>query len=729
MNWEENQADLGYGQLFKIFWRRRLMFLAVSLGTFALSIPFILQKEPIYKSYMQLLVEPNYQGHLVLDEELPGAQIEIDYATQINLMRSSELLKRAIDRLQLKYPDLNFGDLKQSFSLVQLIEGDKTQTKIFQAVYEDGDSQKTKDVLEAIKEVYLQYNLELQQIRFKEGLSFIEAQIPEARQNLIQVEAQLKKLRTQYNLIAPEQQATYIAGALNNVEQERETLKARSREIKSHYDELQKQFGISNQNTKIAPPLSQSSTYQQLYDQLQATETELEEQRTRFTDANPVIQDLINKRDSKKAQLQQEADKILASASLSKEQLTPSQQEGEFRDSDTELIGSIAKARADLAGIEERDRALAITQNKLEQQLDRVPEIITRYNNLVQEVEVRRETLERLLTAKQELSIEIDRGGFNWQVVEPPQLGQQIGPDTPKDILLSLVVASFLGGISVFIRDSLDDRLYESKQIEDRISLPILGATPGLGKNRENPFLWKLSFPTSETASITDILGWQAFRESLDLIYENLQMLDFDAPFRSLAITSAIAGEGKSTLVLGLALSVARRQQRVLVIDANLRDSSLHQKLNLPNDLGLTNILSGETTAPNIHQVPILGENIDVLTAGSETMDPFKLISTDTLQKLINSFEKLYDLVLIDTPPAIGMVDAIKTASCCSGTVMVVRIERSEISKLVEATRLLDKLNVLGVVANDSKEITNDSKEITKKSIAQKPYLLPEAVS
>ncbi len=724
INWEESQADLGYGQLFKIFWRRRLCFLAVSLGTLALSIPFIVQKEPIYQSYMQLLVEPNYQGDSVLGKELPDSKIEIDYATQLNVMRSSELLQRAVNELQAKYPDLNVDDIKDYFTLDQLIEGEKpeTKTKIFQAVYIDKDSQKTKDVLETIQEVYLEYNLDQQKLRLQEGLSFIDGQIPEARQNLNQAEAELEKLRIQYNLIAPEQEATFLAEVLNNVEQERETLKAEYRQIKSRYEELQKQYGLSNENTQVASPLSQSSTYQNLYDELQEIETELAEQRNRFTEANPVIQDLIIKRDSKKAQLQQESNKILSSASVAAD-LSSYQQDGKFRDSDTEFVESIAKARADLVGIQERDRALVISQDKLKQQLNQFPEIIVRYTNLVQEVELKRSTLQTLLTARQELGIEINRGGFNWQVVEPPQLGEQIGPNIRKDLVLSMIVASFLGGMCVFIRESIDDRLYESKQIEERTSLPVLGTTPGLAETQASPFLFKTPFATSKTASITDILGWQPFRESLDLIWENLQMLSFEAPFGSLAITSAIAGEGKSTLVLGLALSVARRQQRVLVIDANLRNSSLHQKLNLSNELGLTNILSGETFAPNIHQVSLLGENIDLLTAGPETTDPVKLLSSDTLQNLVDGFEELYDLVLVDTPPAIGMVDAIKTASCCSGTVMVVRMESSEVSEFLEATALLDKLNVLGIIANDSKKAAKNNITIT-----QKPYLLPEAV-
>jgi capsular exopolysaccharide synthesis family protein len=679
-----------------------------------------LQKQPTYQSYMQLLVEPNYQNNNVLD--LDESKEDVDYATQLNLMRSSQLLNRAVAKLQPKYPDIDVYSLKEYLSIYQLIEGEKTETKIVQAIYRDDDYIKTKEVLEAIKEVYLEYNLEQQDKRLTEGLSFIDRQIPEARQEMLAVEKELKELRTKYNLIAPEQEATNLAGVLNQIKQERESVKAEYRQVSSKYNELQKQYGVSDQNTEIASPLSQSSAYQALFDRLQEIERELAEERTRFTDSNPIIQDLITKRDSTKAQLTAEAKKALSSETLDLKTTVDSNSNIYSQDSDTEFINSIAEARSDLVGLEERDRALANTQEKLKQQLNQFPEVISQYTNLVKELEVKQDTLQKLLAKRQEIGIELDRGGFKWEVVEPPQWGYQIGPNTTKDLMLGMVVAFFMGGVGVFIRESIDHRLYDSKQIEEQTSLPVLGTTPGLAQFVDNPILFKLPFLSSKTTFVQDVIAWQPFRESLDIICENLQMLSYDSPFRSLAITSAIAGEGKSTLALGLAFSVARRQQRVLVIDANLRNSSLHKQLRLPNQQGLTNLLSGETLAPYINRVSLLGENVDLLTAGPKHEDPVKLLSSPLLADLISEFEQTYDLVIVDTPPVLGMVDAIKTASSCSGTVMVVGLDRSETNELIEATSLLSKLNILGIVANGDKNIAKKNRE-------SNPYLLPEAVS
>lgn len=138
---------------------------------------------------MQLLVEPNYQGNRNTgdaEQTFADSDIQIDYATQLNLMRSSELLQQAVEKLQAEYPEISVKTIKKSLILDRLVEkeeeGENTDTKIFEVVYSDEDPEKTRRVLEVIREVYLNYNLEQQQKRLQEGLSFIDNQIPEAKE-------------------------------------------------------------------------------------------------------------------------------------------------------------------------------------------------------------------------------------------------------------------------------------------------------------------------------------------------------------------------------------------------------------------------------------------------------------------------------------------------------------------------------------------------------------------
>ncbi len=179
------------------------------------------------------------------------------------------------------------------------------------------------------------------------------------------------------------------------------------------------------------------------------------------------------------------------------------------------------------------------------------------------------------------------------------------------------------------------------------------------------------------------------------------------AAFKSLMITSAVAGEGKSTLALGLALSAARLHQRVLLIDADLRRPNLHQMLNLPNDRGLSTLLSSDATLPGHSSIQSSGAYIDILTAGPTPNDSANLLSSQRMRELMAGFEKNYDLILLDAPPVLGMVDSIIAASFCTGVVLVSRVGKVTKTELTQATAMLSKLNMIGVVANGATNVNH----------------------
>jgi polysaccharide biosynthesis transport protein len=739
IEWEDNSSDLGYGQLLGILWRRRFWLGGVFLGVLAIAIPWALMKQPQYMSQMQLLVESNYQSkedkkgtdsNQYLEEEFADSSIEIDYATQLKLMRSSYLLEKVARKLNPQGSKAEITaivrQLKHSLSVSQVLDDSQskkgTETKIIETSYVSENYKHSKKVLEAIKEVYVEYNVEQQEKRLRDGLAFIEKQIPQAKQELVTVEAKLTQLRREQDLVSPQRESEAIEAALNNIQQERAALAAEQKQTQGNYSQLQQQLGLSSENLVALSRLNQSSKYQTLLDKLQKTEIELADKQARFTDKNPVVRDVLAQKDNQKFLLLQEVKNILGEVPANFEvQLESLLKQGEIVNGKTDAISTITQSQADLKGLEARDLSLAQTESELRQKLTQFPNLIARFDNLAQEANLKRNALQKLLAAKQELEIQLSRGAYNWQVIESPQLGVQIAPNTSKDIVLSLVVASFLGGTTAFIKEVLDDRLYNSRQIKEKIALPLLGSTPGLPLTKHERFVVKLPFMSQQESSLQEIMGWQPFRESLDLIYENLQRLGSSFAFKSMAVTSAIAGEGKSTLILGLASSIARHQKRVLVIDADLRCSSLHQKLGLENDSGLSDLIRETTVVPNIQEVAFGGANLHVLTSGSRTTDPVKLLSSPKFKQSIDELQTEYDLVLIDTAPVLGMVDAIKVAACCGGTIMVTRLNHVKAAELLEATSLLGNSRVLGVVANDSSEV---AKQYQK----QPQYLLPQQV-
>lgn len=697
----------GYGQMFAVFVRRFPWVLLVLLSSTALAGIITLNTKPTFQSTMQLLVEPNYEGKKerdTLDTQFTDSNVVIDTATQLNLMRSSGLLQKAVDQLKSEYPDLTVREMKKSLVLTQIKNKEEVVTKIFQVDYSDSDPEKTQKVLAAIQKVYLEYNKQQQDTRLKKGLQVIREQLRKASDEVNASEANLQRFRRQQNLIDPELQAKAIEESLNNIQKERQTTRSEYEEALAKQKSLQAQLNRSPQNALVSSRLSQSTRYQGLLNEIQKTELALAQERLRFTDDTPSVQQLNEQLQSQKQLLQKEVSRTLGKKSSNVFSIGDNLlEQGQLGEIDLNLTGELVETQTNIVSLSARDQTLAEKETELRTQLKRFPSLLAYYNRILPQLEFSRERMEQLLRAEQKLRQELSKGGFNWEVVEEPQQGIKLGPNMKQNLLLGGVVGLMLGGIAAFIREASDDSVHTTAELEKQFALPLLGTTPKLPPAKPKESIIKLPFGKPEVLApwTIQVLQSPPRWESLDLIYKNIELLNGVADLKSLMVTSALPDEGKSALTLGLAMSAARLHKKVLLIDANLRDPNLHKQLNLPNEQGLSTLLASDVTIPNQIGIQYSGSAyIDILTAGPIPVDPAHLLSSPRMIELINAFEENYDLVLIDAPSVLGMVDAILTASSCRSVVMVASIGKVTRNNLAQATAMLSKLNLIGVVAN-----------------------------
>ncbi|MBD2384413.1 GumC family protein [Cylindrospermum sp. FACHB-282] len=702
------ETEPGYGQLFAVLIRRFPWFLLVFISSTAIAGIVTFKTHPTYKSSMQLLVEPNYQGKKVgagVESQFTDSNVEIDTATQQNLMQSSGLIQKAVDKLHPEYPDITVSEVKTSLVLNQLrTKEDNVATKIFQVQYTDTDPEKTQKVLAAIRQVYVEYNKQQQDSRLQKGLQIIREQLRKASDEVNASEANLQRFRKNQNLIDPESQAKAIEITLNTIEQERQTARSQYEEALARQKSLEEQLNRSPQNALVSSRLSQSTRYQGLLNEIQKTELALGQERLRFTDDTPSVQKLIEQLQSQKILLQKEVGRTLGAQSAGAftfgETLL---EQGQLGQIDLNLAGELVETQTNIVALSARDQTLAQKENDLRLQLKRFPSLLAYYNRILPQLQFSRERLEQLLRAEQQLRQELSKGGFNWEVVEEPQKGVQLGPNLQQNLLLGAVVGLMLGGIAAFIREASDDSVHTTAELEKQVALPLLGTTPKLPPANKRESVIKLPFGKPEILApwTIQVLQSPPRWESLDLIYKNIELLNPVSDLKSLMVTSALPDDGKSALALGLAMSAARLHKRVLLIDANLRVPSLHTQLNLPNEQGLSTLLASDVTLPHQIGVPYSGSSyIDILTAGPTPGDPANLLSSPRMMQLMAAFEDNYDLVLIDAPPVLGLVDAMLTASSCRSVVMVASIGRVTRTQLTQATAMLSKLNLIGVVAN-----------------------------
>jgi len=707
----DTETDAGYGQIFAVLLRRKWWFLSVFCLALVLAAVYTQKTKPTYKSTLQLLVEPNYQGKKETEvnsgKQYADANVEVDPITQLSLMRRSDLLQKAVNKLRAQYPDISVSELKKSIVLTQVTSDDsKAATKIFQADYTTNDPVKTQAVLKAMQQVYLDDNRKQQEIRLTKGLDFINKQIPTLQEGVAQAESNLERFRKTQNLIQPESQANTLIQTLGNIEQEQRLIRTQYNDAQARLLSLQQQLNRSPKKALVASRLSQSTRYQSLLNEVQKTELALAQARVKFTDNEPTVRGLLDQHQSQLALLKQEVGRTLGQDPSAEKATTDNPLvEGQLSQVDINLASQLAEAQTNMSAAIARDRVLSQKEQQIRSQLKLFPALLAEYGRLEPAVLLKRETLQQLMKAKQQLSLEIARGGFDWQIVEEPQLGGKTGPNLQQNLLLGAVAGLMLGAVAAFLRESADDAVHTTAELERQVALPLLGTTAKLSPDRTKASEAVIKLPFGKPKVLApwtvQVLNWPSSWEAMDLIYKNIELLSSVSTLKSLMITAALPSESKSNLALGLAISAVRLHKRVLLIDADLRHPSLHKHLNLPNEEGLSSLLSSDSTIPNQLGIQSSGSAfIDILTSGPIPTDPANLLSSPRMGQLMAAFEQNYDLVILDAPPVLGLVDAILTASYCAGVVLVADVGRVTRTEITQATSMLSKLNLIGVVAN-----------------------------
>lgn len=181
----------------------------------------------------------------------------------------------------------------------------------------------------------------------------------------------------------------------------------------------------------------------------------------------------------------------------------------------------------------------------------------------------------------------------------------------------------------------------------------------------------------------------------------SIQYSGIDTELKVLVVTSSIPGEGKSTVASNLAKSFSEMDKQVLLIDADLRKPTIHKKLKLSNQMGLSDLIVQKLNPTEVIQK--VDDQFHVLTAGKIPPNPAELVGSEKMSQLLSYLKETYDYIIIDTPPVLSVTDPQLLALKADGTLMVVRAEKTKQKIVLNAFKELEKLNVnvIGSVLND----------------------------
>ncbi len=188
--------------------------------------------------------------------------------------------------------------------------------------------------------------------------------------------------------------------------------------------------------------------------------------------------------------------------------------------------------------------------------------------------------------------------------------------------------------------------------------------------------------------------------ESYRTLRTNLQYSSFDEEYKVIVVTSAEPGEGKSTTAGNLALSIAEGDKKVVLIDCDLRKPSLHKKFEISNTAGLSDVIVGKES------ISVVGHrhnnNLTILTSGKIPPNPSEMLGSKSMKALLDALRKVFDYVILDTPPVQAVTDAQILSNRADGTILVVRAEKTKKDSVVNSINLLKKVNanIIGTVLN-----------------------------
>lgn len=690
----EEASDFNLKSLFGLLQRRAIIIIGVASVAMGGVIYTTFKQVPIYESGFQILVEPvNSDSELgKIDVGLANAlkPAGLDYESQIQVLQSPELLRDFIKQIQKSYPDINYSTLLQGLTIRRL-----GASKIIQVSYKSDSNRKIKLILDPLADYYLKYSLNKRQTKLRQGVQFVEAKLPEIRTKLGQLQKEMQVFRQRYNFIDPENQSQVISGQVQSLAQQRLTINQQLTAARANYDRLQRreeQLAILN-----TAPL-----YQTLIGQQRQLDTQISGELTRFQPDNPVIRTLQEKRANLLPIIEAEAARTI-----------------NIR---------ISEATDVIKKIEVDNQYIAQVEKQVQIKLDQLPVLSRQYTEILRNLQIANESLNRFLAAREQLQIEIAQTELPWELIQAAfQPQYPISPDIPRNLTLGFVASFLLGIGAAFLREQTDNTYHGVENVQDKIGLPLLGSLPFNKNLVQNPSLnltniGKYQEPevvvdplvASDEISNTSArrrsrssyyYGQGSFWESLQVLYSNIQLLNSDRPIKSLVVSSAVPGDGKSTVGFSLAKTAAIMGKKVLLVDCDLRKSKIHKLTQLNNLWGISSLISSDMDVNQVIQkMPGLND-LSVITAGPTPPDPARLLSSDKMSQMMEYFYENFDLVIYDSPPLSGLVDARLVAVHTDGVMLVVRIDKTDKSALKQLVDTLkaSPINLLGLVVNGDK--------------------------
>ena len=354
---------------------------------------------------------------------------------------------------------------------------------------------------------------------------------------------------------------------------------------------------------------------------------------------------------------------------------------------DGEIEKIVSGIRNDLAVAEARRDSLQQTLNRLTTEVGSLSKVESQLSALEREAEANRQLFETFLSRSKETTIQEKLQQPDARIISEAQAPFAPAFPPKRAILFGSLVASLLLGLSLVLLFELVDKSFRTvKQLEAKTGLQAIGIVPQLSEKLakgQAPYDYLVSNPESR------------YGEALRLLHANL-LWARSGPKRprSILVTSAVPGEGKTSTTLALARRAAFLNQKVLIVDGDLRNPSAAKGLGLASTPGLSEVLAGESTLEEALQLDE-PSGAAFLGTGTVKYDPVSLVQSRAMRKFMEEACQKFDLVIIDTSPVLAVTEPRILARMVDRNVFVVRWGKTPRPLALEALKQLMEFGVM----------------------------------
>lgn len=682
--------------------RRGTILLSAGLVVaFTLGLTQYLKPASIYEASTRVKFERSNTFANILIESL-AAQGSFDLNTEIEVIKSFPVLERVAKELKVLNFELPQGEARSPeylaaiYGLQQMIKTSiEGASNIIRITTTADTAEMAQRLANAVAEAYRAENIRTRNKTVSDSRRFVEEQLEAHEADLKRAEEALRDFKEREGQVFLNEEAKAALESFTKLEADYDRI-VRLR------DETMKQIDILRRPSAGLPT------------------------ERIFTDEPTALLSVLN---SRLTDLLQERDTLLIN--YTPNHLLVRELDRKIRNVKEEMSRELESKLKSFTG---REAALREQIDTYRKRYFNFPKAAIQLSRLERDVAVSADLYAKLKVKHQELLIKNSERIEEVSIIEPAILPTAAinQPNNQTNIIVAIIMGAFLGVVLAFARESFDTSIGTIEGVEEFLQVPVLGVIPRFNE-KEQLEAAAMELPPNtkpETISLFSKLVClydekSVLSEGFRSLRTNIQFASAERQAKTFLFTSAGLGEGKTTTIVNLALTMAQDGKRVLLVDADLRRPFVHARLGLERSPGLSEVLIGGVpwreavrTVTDL-MIGLLGVDrivntpgidlLNVMTSGHIPHNPAEYINSAKFLEVIKEMRDEYDVVLFDTPPILPIADAVMMSAKVDGVVLVYQVGRIGRSALKRAKFLVEHAQgkVLGTV------LTNVRAEIT----------------